>query len=290
VKEALEKRDREAKEMRVADQKAKLEQQLTEEKNYIPHAVGYTPGQADPFTLREDDAPEVIQKRKDDLKWYLTRQMTQKKETKDAREKEEKEFAALSAEEERRVRNAEAEAELARQREFRTKIGAALRKQMSEKVVDPGVVGYDDDGGGGGDRFTRGESAAELREKELERQRRLAMDYRKQIGDIAKRKEEEAQAKERDLATTIQADREELDFERRKEKERADYQMMYGKLLCDQMEATRTRRLDETTKERALDNRYTSLQIGEVPDIVDCERPYYRKKGLTKKDRLMWGF
>jgi hypothetical protein len=50
------------------------------------------------------------------------------------------------------------------------------------------------------------------------------------------------------------------------------------------------RKKEETIRERSIDFTKTSLDVHDYDPPFDCERPWYRTKPLTRKDRLLQGF
>jgi hypothetical protein len=285
VRKAIEERDAKKKRDSQAEQRDWLRTQMEEPKFEMLRIAGYS-DEGDPFTLGVDPTPEEIAQRKRETHHILRTQMAHNAIDKEKEEAAFKAWGREAAEMEMKVRKEEVEAELERREILRVKVDQALRKQMEERKPLEGVVGYDSDG----DRFTRGESVEEVFQKKMDDRAKLVEGYDKQMAKNAALKEEEEAEAKRIQAETKKNDAEDVAFEKAKEEERAKYSQTYGQLQADQIREQREAKTREFQESRKPGHMYTSPDIGEAPDLVDCERPYYRSRQITKKERLLYGF
>jgi hypothetical protein len=272
---------------------------MNEQRFTIPAFTGYQP-EGDPFTMGAEAAPEEIVERKAALRTALWKQMEKKvQDATDAR-KEEVERTREAAVAEREKAEKEAKEKIAKEREMQIRQKKAYEEQIEERKLrreeESRVVGYEETPEG--DRFTKGESAAEQRQRVLASQRRMAEVYRQQLKELEQKKADERAAEMKETMEVIAADTRELEMDKEKERERAEYNMMYGQMMREQaMEQTARRKMESDhlapmTRQHRFgeDGTLGSPLIGEAPDQIDCEQPYYRKRAITKKERLVYGF
>ncbi|KAK2947692.1 putative protein of unknown function (DUF4496) [Blattamonas nauphoetae] len=261
------------------------ENQIRNRPKPIPAQYGYQP-EGDPFTINDaDDAEEKAERNKH----TLNQQLMQIREKRAKREREQAEelerdraaFAGQKEQQDKDIREL-----LEKDEEMKQRQRAVLRKQMANKKKDEPFVGYDKNG----DPFTQGESAEEVRQRQLENQRKMAIEYRKQLDKEKARKDEEREQELKEGREQMERDRQEVEADRQKEQEHLEYTRTYTKALEGQIEEQRTRTWARNHDMLNDDPMYLSPQIGEAPDERDCERPYYAKRKLTKADRLQFGF
>ncbi|KAH7827540.1 putative CCDC81 eukaryotic HU domain 1 [Monocercomonoides exilis] len=285
VARAIAEREKATKLAKQKEQHDILLKQMKEEKYSMPATVGYNE-MGDPFTLHEDESLEEVLRRKANYESQLRRQINEKASAARAKEEEEKQFAEKSAAMEREVREKEAEDELQLRMLKQRQQAEAYAKQLSERKYDPGVVGYDAEG----DPFTKGESAAEVAARKIANQRKLAEGYEKQMEKIAAQRQREKEESDLDAALTRDCDARELEAERLKEEEHKRYEASYGRLLREQIDKEADKKRKAAAEHENNGCMYLSPDIGEVPELVDCEQPYYRRRKITKKERLLYGF
>lgn len=286
-------REQEEKQRKIAEQDLILKRQMAEERMEMPAIVGY-PSEGDPFTLHEDEAPEIIAARKETLRRVLQLQMDQRKKEQKEQIEKEQERELITAQLMKEELEREADEKFARDAQMQAERKAALEKQIKERKYDSGIVGYE----ASGDPFTKGEAEAEVQQRKLATQRKLAEDYRKQLAAAEKKKDDERKEMEKETELVKAEDAAQLEMDRLMEEEHKQFTESYGKLLAAQMEEQKRRREKESYQaqaeaERALfggEGTLLSPMIGEAPDMVDCEQPYYRKRKITKRERLTYGF
>ncbi|KAK2958090.1 putative serine/threonine protein kinase [Blattamonas nauphoetae] len=267
-----------------AEKRMFLERQIREKKDVIPAFVGYGPN-GDPLTQQEGEAVEVQNARKQALSHALERQIRDKRERNIELTEKEKQYDQMLIEQERSKLRSEAEREIERQQRSQAQYRDVLQRQMQEPVrrVEPSF-GYDKDG----DMFTRNEGTMEeMRQRKKEEERQNARYYDETIRNERMRKEEERRREEEYGRLVRDMDQHELEEQKRQEQEKKAYNHLIGAQLSDQIqernERTRQRRLAE--KEGGM----TAIPFGELEDEQDCEEPAYRRKRLTKLEKMQMG-
>lgn len=286
--------ERETKEGKKDWQRAWLEHQLATRNPGIPGTHGYDPV-GDPFTLKEDEAAEVIKARNQAYLNDLKHERHAVKEKKKREEEEEIERGKIANQMEREYLEKSTEEEIARTYGMKEKQAAAYDETIARKREfianrlelgeEKGAYRYGPDG----DPFTQQDEEA-MRRTKFEKDSKNAVGLQKQIVERKVKAEEEKIARAKDTAEIIKGDADDLAWDRAQDAKHRAFNEMYGKEQAEQTQRDMTRKTTERSMEKDTDWRYTSPDIGEVQPPFDCERPYYRKRLLTKKDRMMAGF
>ncbi|KAA6381837.1 MAG: hypothetical protein EZS28_022637, partial [Streblomastix strix] len=280
------------------EQRLGLEAQLSEEeearKYRMPRLVAYNRNNrnragemVDPFTNQYESTPEELQEVKDNYKHILRQQWNERgiKEREDRERQLENERITTqmvkdALEKEIDEINREAADAQIKQKE-------AFEKQIAERVVPNYVYGYDDPNG---DRFTRGLTPIELHTQKIQSEMGYDRDLRKQIdADNAKRDKERAEFLQ-EGEETIAHDAYELDCDRKTKEAHDAYEKSFKDSVEKQIEQQRNAKTADRDLWKTISNTTLSPMIGTNSDRLDCEKPYYRVKLITKKRRMMEGF
>ncbi|KAK2962882.1 putative protein of unknown function (DUF4496) [Blattamonas nauphoetae] len=284
---------RELEERAIADKLARQEEQRTILRRQMAEPKGRLPASfptgADAITINEPTPEELHAQKLEQQevnRRYLGREIAAKKkaaEDERARDIEwdEKKNQAVKEDQDRQIQE-----HLNQIKTIQRQQADALRKQMEASKNKPwnGPVGYDDNG----DPFTHQESAEEVQKRKLETQRKQALAYRNQFADRKRRRDEEDEEERRDAELQREADLRDIEAAKKQDEEHAAYTRSYGADVAAQIDAQAALRRQRMLKEKEL--YATGLEIGEAPDPIDVERPWYRKPKLTKLDRIKVGF
>lgn len=275
--------------------KSDLTKQMEEQRSRagIPKVVGYGPS-GDPFTLQEDPAEQAEHAAhvRLGLQSDLRTQAHQRKERAVAEREADMAFSREAADMERAALSAEVDAFLRTKDERARLVGASLRSQMQERQTyreqhpeeAKGVAGY----GPEGDRFTQGESEEEARVRAAQKSRAVQADQlharsvhaAQAVREQEARRQEQAYAREDDIAAR--------EFDARQNALHTAYIGSIKDAQRSQIEADRLKHAAMHAEDREFSR--TGLDVGEADEADDCERPTYRTRRLTKKERLIAGF
>ncbi|KAH7817570.1 uncharacterized protein MONOS_16195 [Monocercomonoides exilis] len=268
-----------------------LEKQMRERRDIMPATFGYSP-EGDVFTQGES-AEEIAEKKERQravMQHALERQIREKGEEQRAMRQREQELGIKAAAEERERLALEAEREIGKMKEKEELYRNALETQMATKAMETRQMRERErqEEEGMEDVFTKGEgSKEEMLRRKREKERENAMVLSRMERE-RKLREEEEREKEKERARLVEEmDRAEMEKERKQELQRKQWTAKTKEEQLKQISERRSALRREREQNKVVIHA-TSLQLSdEIED--DCEEPKYRRKPLTKQQRLAMG-
>jgi hypothetical protein len=284
-------RARQLKAMKDQEKRETLDQHIRERAPPLPKTASY--GKAGDIFTQQESEEEIAARREANrvvMQGALSEQIRQRKDVQQSERERAMALGREAVEQERRMLEEEAEREIERRKRSEDLAGAALRRQMEQKEAEKLYSKRREDelDAQMQNVFVRGEGdPEEMLWRKRAQERETALQLERMEEDRRRRMIAQKEADKEHGRWVREMDKAELERDKLDEQRRREY----------------TEKMHESLRQQIVDKRQESKRVKEesrravaattiaFPDDEedDCEEPKYRRKPMTKQQRLAMG-